>query len=194
MDIQHALATAAATRDPELHRLYRIAVARGGNITGLSTEAERELEVSRLLTLALLRLPDLVLSGYLLATIGKKRADQAVVARTARDVSAGTLRLAHRALEVHGRQVGYRTEAWTEQAVLQASEQLAQYAAHRDARQPVALDEARAATASLVHATETTSHMQLSEQLADALGHLLAIHAIAQAVEGELAGPRSAQG
>lgn len=181
MDIQHAIAAAASAREPELRRLYMVAVARGGNDTGLTAEEERELEWPRLLTLALLWLPDLVLSGHLLDTTDDELTGGALAIRTASDVSAGALRLAHRALEVHGRQVGYLTGPWIEAAVSDASDQLAQYAAHPDAGQPMAVAEAQAATVSLALATERTDPMLLAEQLADALGHLLAFYAIARA-------------
>lgn len=181
MNIQRAIALAAAARESELRHLYTVAVARGAKNTGLTTGQERNLEWPRLLTLALLRTADLTLIGYLLDMIGDQRNEAALVARTAGDVSAGALRLAHRALEVHGRQVGYQTDAWIPEAVLQAAAQLAWHTTHRDEDRAVAVDEARAATASLASAAERTDQMLLAERLADALGHLLTLHAIAKA-------------
>ena len=51
---------------------------------------------------------------------------------------------------------------------------------------PVALDEARSATLAIARATEATvsDRMLVPEQLAEALGHLLAIYAIARAAGG----------
>ena len=185
MDINRALGLAATAGQAELRRVYAAAVARGANSTGCSAEEERGYQAPRLVTLALMRVSDLALSAHLLDMIDEDEED-ALVARAASDVCAGALRLGHRALEVHGREVGYETDAWIERAVLHAGAELDWQATGEDEGLPVALDEARAATAALARASEATAsdRMLLPEQLADGLGHLLAIYAIARAAGG----------
>ena len=118
MDINRAVALAATTRQAELRRVYAEAVARGANNTGCTAEVERAYGTLRLLTLALVRLPDLALCAHLLDMVDERENDP-LVARATSDVAAGALRLANRALEVHGRDVGYQTEAWIDLALLQ---------------------------------------------------------------------------
>jgi hypothetical protein len=185
MDINRALALAATADEPELRRMYTVAVARGANNTGCSAEEERGYGTPRLVTLALIRVSDLVLSAHLLDMVDQDEADP-LVARAASDVSSGALRLAHRALELHGRNVGYDTDAWVERALLHAAAQLDWQAAGDCKGVPVALDEARAATVAIARASEATGtdRMLLPEQLAEGLGHLLAIYAIARSAGG----------
>ena len=183
MDINRALELAAGAGQPKLRQLYTAAIARGADNAGCTAEEEHAFGTRRLVTLALMRASDLALSAHLLDMIDEDEED-ALVARAARDVSAGALRLAHRALEVHGREVDYDTGAWIERALLHARAQLDWQATGQDEGLPVALDEARAATASLARASEATDRMLLPEQLADGLGHLLAIYAIARAAGG----------
>jgi hypothetical protein len=185
MDIDRALALAATAGQPELRRMYAAAVARGANNTGCTAEEECCCGTARLVTLVLVRVADLVLSAHLLDMIDEDE-ENPLVARAANDVSAGALRLAHRALEVHGRNVGYDTDAWVERALAHAGAQLEWQTEAENAGLPVALDEARSAIAAIARATETTSsdRMLLPEQLAAGLGHLLAIYAMARAAGG----------
>jgi hypothetical protein len=185
MNINRALALAATAGQAELRRLYARALVRGATNTSCTAEQERGFGPPRLVTLALIRVSDLALSAHLLDLVDEDEED-ALVARAANNVSAGALRLAHRALEVHGREVGYQTDAWIGRVLLGAGAQLDWQAAGQDEGLPVALDEARAATVSLARASETTANdrMLLPEQLADGLGHLLAIYAIAMAAGG----------
>jgi len=165
--------------------MYTAAVARGANNTRCTAEEERRYGTPRLVTLALMRVADLVLSAHLLDMIDEDEEDP-LVARAASDVCAGALRLAHRALEVHGRNVGYDTEAWVERALLHTAAQLDWQTTGDCKGLPVALDEARAATVAIARASEATAtdRMLLPEQLANGLGHLLAIYAIARAANG----------
>ena len=119
MDIKRAIALAAAAGEPELRRAYAAAIAHGAINTGCTAEEERAYGALRLLTLALLRLPDLALCAHLVHAVDEPDEDP-LVARTLGEVAAGALRLAHRALEVHGRDVGYQTSAWVDRALLQA--------------------------------------------------------------------------
>lgn len=185
MNINRALALAATAGQPELRRMYTAAVARGANNTRCTAEEERRYGTPRLVTLALMRVADLVLSAHLLDMIDEDEEDP-LVARAASDVCAGALRLAHRALEVHGRNVGYDTEAWVERALLHTAAQLDWQTTGDCKGLPVALDEARAATVAIARASEATAtdRMLLPEQLANGLGHLLAIYAIARAANG----------
>ena len=165
--------------------MYAVAVARGANNTGCTAEVERGYGTLRLLTLALVRLPDLALCAHLLDMVDE-REDDPLVARATSDVAAGALRLANRALEIHGRDVGYQTDAWIDLALLQTSARLGCQATADDDDVPVALDEARSATLALTRATAATAgdRMLVPEQLAQGLGHLMAIFAIARAAGG----------
>ena len=185
MDVNRAVALAATTGQAELRRVYAVAVARGANNTGCTAEVERAYGTLRLLTLALVRLPDLALCAHLLDMVDE-REDDPVVARATSDVATGALRLANRALEIHGRDVGYQTDAWIELVLLQTGVTLGCQATTQDADVPVALDEARSATLALTRATAATAsdRMLVPEQLAQGLGHLMAIFAIARAAGG----------
>ena len=185
MDINRALALAAAVGDVELRRMYATAVACGGSNTGCTAEEERVCGMARLVTLALIRASDLVLSAHLLDMVDEDKQDP-LVARAASDVSAGALRLAHRALEIHSRDVGYETDVWIERALLHAAAELDWRATGEDEGLPVALDEARSATMAIARASEAavSDRMLVPEQLAEALGHLLTIYALAKAAGG----------
>jgi hypothetical protein len=89
------------------------------------------------------------------------------------------MRLAHRALETHALEVGYRVDPWVERAVDGTSDELIGCA--REDGLPVALEQARLATLALTRATAATAHepMLVPGQIADALGHLLVIYLIA---------------
>ena len=185
MDVNRAVALAATTGQAELRRVYAVAVARGANNTGCTAEVERGYGTLRLLTLALVRLPDLALCAHLLDMVDE-REDDPLVARATSDVAAGALRLANRALEIHGRDVGYQTDAWIDLALLQTSATLGCQATADEDDVPVALDEARSATLALTRATAATAsdRMLVPERLALGLGHLMAIFAIARAASG----------
>jgi hypothetical protein len=66
MNIGQAVATAAAAGDVKLRCAYAAVVSRGASNTSCTAEQEREYGTLRLLTLAWLRLPDLVLYAHLL--------------------------------------------------------------------------------------------------------------------------------
>jgi hypothetical protein len=185
MDINRALALAAAVGDVELRWMYATAVACGGSNTGCTAEEERVCGMARLVTLALIRASDLVLSAHLLDMVDEDEQDP-LVARAASHVSAGALRLAHRALELHSRDLGYEVDVWIERALLHAAAELDWRATGDDEGLPVALDEARSATMAIARASEAavSDRMLVPEQLAEALGHLLAIYALAKAAGG----------
>ena len=185
MDINGAIELAAAAGEPELRRAYGAAVAHGATNTGCTTEEERAYGALRLLSLALLRLPDLALCAHVLDRVEEPDGDR-LVAQTVSEIVAGALRLAHWALEVHGRDVGYDTSAWIDGALLRARAALDRQNADEDEEAPMVLDEARTATLALTRATAATAadRMLVPEEVADGLGHLLAIYLIGRTAGG----------
>ena len=97
MSMSQAVATAAAADDAKVRRVYAAAIARGASNTLCTAEQERAYGTLRLLTLASLRLPDLVLYSHLLEGFaddpGVERVPPVVVGAV-RGVAAGALRLA----------------------------------------------------------------------------------------------------
>jgi hypothetical protein len=185
MDINRALTLAAKANQADLGRTYAAAVAQGANNTRCTPAQERDYGTLRLLTLALLRLPDLALCGYMLDIVDEPEEDPSL-ARASSEVAAGALRLAHRALEVHGRDVGYCTDAWLERMTLLAGFELSAQASSDEHEVPVALDHVRSAAVALSRAAAATANdrMQVPEQVAEGLGHLLAVYALARTAGG----------
>src|SRR5206468_8701061 len=81
--------------------------------TACRPEEERLYGTLRLMMLAILRLPDLAMIAQLMHMDDEDR----VVLRVACDVAGGALRLVHRALETHGRDVGYDIGGWIDDAL-----------------------------------------------------------------------------
>ena len=104
--------------------MYGRAVAFGVANTQCSCERERQFGVLRLLTLSTLRLPDVALYGELLHAHAAERQACCLVAQTLIGACAGSMRLAHRALEMHALEVGYRADAWVTRAIEATSDQL----------------------------------------------------------------------
>jgi len=184
MDMRRALAAAAATSEPEMRRAYRRAVTQGTNNSGCTPDRERAYGALRLLTLATLRLPDLVLYAHLAELYGDETDAGCVprlVVSAVSDVAAGALRLTHRALEVHGHSLHYAIAAWTDRALERAGSELNQPARDRECEVLVAVDQARLATIALTRATAATATdpMLVPAEAANGLGHLLAVYLIA---------------
>ena len=141
------------------------------------------------LTLAGVRLLDLALGAQALDIMNEDE-ENARVVRAVSDVAAGALRLAHLALEIHGCDVGYRADARIDRALLQADAELHAQAAADDEGLPVALKQVRSATRALANAARATStdRMLVPDQVAEGLGHLLAIYAIAKAASASSSG------
>ena len=118
MNIEQAVAEAAHASDAQLRKSYAVALAHGATNTACRPEEERLYGTLRLITLAILRLPDLAMIAQLMHIDNGDR----VVLRAGCDVTDGALRLAHRALETHGRDVGYETGAWIDRALEQESQ------------------------------------------------------------------------
>jgi hypothetical protein len=186
-DIERAVSSAAALDGDSRRVLYGRAVAHGAANTQCSAERERRYGTLRLLTLATLRVPDLAVYGELLHAHAAEGSGACVVARTLVDASSGAMRLAYRALEVHSRELGYCAQAWVDRA-LDGAGGAPQGSEEIEGSLPVALDQARLAAISLTRATASTANdpMLVPGQIADALGHLLAIYLIGVAlVAGE---------
>jgi hypothetical protein len=134
----------------------------------------------RLLTLAMVRLPDVALYGELLHCYAGERCACCLVAQTLIGASSGAMRLAHRALEMPALELGYRADAWVDGAVDGTGDQLSGSVADGESV-PVALDQARLTTLALTRATASTANepMLVPGQIADALAHLLVICLIA---------------
>jgi hypothetical protein len=160
--------------------MYGRAVAFGFANTQCSSERERQFGALRLLTLATLRLPDVALYGELLHSCAGEPRACCLVAQTLIGASSGAMRLAHRALEMHALEVGYRADLWVQRAVEGTRDELSGSVAD-DEGLPVALEQARLATLALTRATASTANdpMLVPGQIADALAHLLVIYLLA---------------
>jgi hypothetical protein len=182
MSMSRAVAIAAAVDDPGLRRAYAAGIARGASNTQCSAEEERTYGTLRLLTLATLRLPDLFLYAHIVEVLASDRDPLPPVAvRAITTPAAGALRLAHRALETHARDVGYQVEVWVDRALEHAGALLA---GEVDAEAPVLLDHARLAAIALTRATAATAddRMLVPDELSYGLAHLLAVYLIATAI------------
>jgi hypothetical protein len=122
MNMNRAVARAAAADASQLRRAYSAAVAHGSRNTQCSASEERAYGTLRLLTLATLRLPDLFPYAHVLQVFDEDpdlEQVPPVIVGAVRMIASGAL-LAHRALETHARNVGYETGAWVDRALEQA--------------------------------------------------------------------------
>ncbi len=139
------MVAAAALDARRRQMMYGRAVAFGVANTQCSSERECQFGALRLLTLATLRLPDVALYGELLhCHAAEQRACCRLVARTLIGASSGAMRLAHRALEMHALELGYRAHAWVQRAVDGAGDELSA-STETEEHLPVALEQARLA-------------------------------------------------
>lgn len=186
MNLQRAVAAAAATRGTQAGRVYQRAIADGAHNTQCTAEQERAYGTLRLLTL---RLPDLVLYAHLLHVHGDEHDGRRLpcpVVRALSDVASGALRLAHRALETHARAVHDEAAGWVEWVVRHAGRELDVVALGDGAAAPILIEQARRATIALTRATAATASdpMRAPEQIAGGLGHLLAVYLVATEAVG----------
>ncbi|HYB29427.1 MAG TPA: hypothetical protein VEF89_22640 [Solirubrobacteraceae bacterium] len=177
-----AVPRAAAADAARLRRAYAAGVAHGGASTRCRAEEERKYSPLRLLTLAALYLPDLAVYAYLLDVMGEDdEVDRVrvVLAEELGATAAGALRLAHRALETHARNVDYESAVWLERVLDHASASLWRQA---DRDVPVLLEHARGAAVALTSATAATAddRMRVPEELAHGLSDLLVVYLIAR--------------
>jgi hypothetical protein len=191
MSMREALRAATGLTAGDLRCSYRQAVARGARNTACPSEQERGYGTLRLLTLALLRLPDLALYAHLAhvceeeeGSHGEAAEDALLLRLTVCEVAAGALRLTHRALETHGRHVGYEVEACRERVLTLAREELQSPTGVLEA--PVGIQQARRATVALTRATAASASdpMLFCEELSRSLGHLLVIYVITREPSG----------
>ena len=183
MNMAEAVARAAAADEPRLCRAYAAGVAHGAASTRCTAAQERTYSPLRLLTLATLHLPDLALCAYLLDVMNvDDEVDRvrAVLVEEVAATAAGALRLTHRALETHARNVGYETGAWLERVLDHARGSLWRQADRET--MPVLLDRARGAAVALTTATAATAEdrMRVPEELAHGLSELLVVYLIAR--------------
>ena len=184
MDLNQAVAVAAAANEPELRRAYAAGVARGATNTQCTAEEERTYGTLRLLTLATLRLPDLFLYAHIVEVLATEADQERIPAVAVEAISTsvtGGLRLAHRALETHARDVGYEVDAWIDRAVEHAGALLGSQV---DADAPMLLDQTRLAAIALTRATAATAddRMLVPDEVANGLAHLLAVYLVATAL------------
>jgi hypothetical protein len=185
MAINRALTLAASASLAELGQAYATAVACGEGTRACRAEDEREVAAVRLLALALMQLPHLAVCAYTLDMVADADVD-ALATESAAAVAADVLRLAHNALEADARDVGYRTDAWLEHALVGARLELGAQAENGCEYLPVALEQARSSAVALSRAAAATAgdRMEVPEELASALAHLLAAYVLAQAAGG----------
>jgi hypothetical protein len=182
MNIGRAVAIAAAADEPGLRRAYAAGIARGASNTQCSAEEERTYGTLRLLTLATLRLPDLFLYANIVEVLAGDRDHLPSVALHAITTpTAGALRLGHRALETHARDVGYEVDVWVDRALERAGALLS---SEVDGEAPLLLDHARLAAIALTRATAATAddRMVVPEELSCGLAHLLSVYLVATAI------------
>ena len=131
--------------------------------------------------LATLRLPDLYLCGYLLEALDDDVSVEpipAVVTSRFGEIAAGTLRLAHRALQTHAHALGHEPGVWVERALECARAQLS-VGLGREERPLV--DRVRRCAIALTRAIAATAAdaMLVPGELADGLACPLALYLIA---------------
>ena len=178
MNIEQAIDEAAHDSDARLRKSYEVALAHGATNTACRPDEERLDGALRLITLAILRLPDLAMIAQLMHTDD----EDGVVIRVACDVAGGALRLAHRALETHGRDVGYGIGAWIDDALSTAAIELVRE--HHEV--PTLIHEVRQATLALTQAAAGVpeDRMLVPDRLAKSLRHLLVVYVIAERLDG----------
>ena len=166
-----------------LERIYNEAVCAGGALSGRPADEERLHSALELLAQITTHTPYLALVVVELAGAGDAAAQ--CLAREARRHTALAIRLAHRALEVHARDVGYELGAWRRRAVLEASATLAAGSVEdRGDELGIAaarLGDASAALAAAIAAVPT-DRMAVPDHLASAVGAWLACYAQAERV------------
>jgi hypothetical protein len=181
MSVNRAVAIAAAAGPTELQSSYERAVSHGAANTLCTPEEERAHGTLRLLTLAMLRLPDLYLYTHLLKALDEDATVEpvpSIVTSQLSEMAAGALRLAHRALETHAHELGYQPGAWVTRALERARARLC---GDLERRELPLVDQARRGAIALARAIAATAGdgMLVPGELADGLARLLALYLIA---------------
>ena len=184
MNMAEAVARAAAADRAWLRRAYAAGVAHGAASTGCTAEEERTYSPLRLLTLAALYLPDLAVYAYLLDVMDEDDEVDRVRAALAEELgatSAGALRLAHRALETHARNVGYETGCGLSGCSIMR--------VRRCGARPMrrhwccsSMRGARRSRSTTATAATADDRMQVPEELAHGLSHLLVVYLIVRTI------------
>jgi hypothetical protein len=166
-----------------LERIYDEAVCVGGSLSTCRADEERLHSAIELLAHITTHTP--YLTFLVLELADARCAGAACLAWEARRHAALVIRLAHRALEVHARDVGYEFDAWRERAVLEADAALtAAWVEEGD-------DELGFGTAAVVDATTALAAaivavpcdcMAVPDHLASALAGWLLCYAQAESV------------
>jgi hypothetical protein len=177
VNIEKAINQTAHASDARLRKSYEVALAHGATNTACGADEERLYGTLRLMTLAILRLPDLAMIAQLVHVDDEDR----LLIRVASDVASGALRLSHRALETHGRDVGYAIGAWIDAALSTAAIELVR----EHDEEPILIDEVRQATLALTQAAAAVleDRLLVPDRLAKSLSHLLVIYAITERLE-----------
>jgi hypothetical protein len=161
-----------------LQRIYDEAVCTGGTLSARPAQDERLHSPLELLAAITSHTPYLALIVVELAGAGDAAPD--CLARETRRHTALVIRLAHRALEVHARDVGYELDAWRRRAVLEASVALtvadAEDRGDELGAAAAGLADAAAALAAAITAV-STDRMAVPDHLASALSRWLACYA-----------------
>lgn len=169
----------------EIANVHRAAVSHGAHDTGATRQVEQQATPTQLLSLALKRLPDLALSTFVVQALGCHEPDRQLphIASQMRVQAAGAIRLCQRALEVHGRNVGYELETWSAHTLETASGLLQHIHQHAGEDQLTALGQLREATGAIARATAACENdrMAVPEHLSEAGGRLLLLFMLASA-------------
>ncbi len=123
----------------ELTGVHRYAVFYGDDDIMAPAEAEAQVSPVRLLSLAVQRLPEVSFCTYVVQShmaLGQGRSDPLLgeIITQMMVHAAGTIRLCQRALEVHGRNVGYELGEWSK-SILETTSALL-HLAHRPVASP----------------------------------------------------------
>jgi hypothetical protein len=181
--LHHAIVLAAAADADEVHYAYGEAVAEGAMSTLGCPSCERAHGTLRLLTLALLRLPELAVQAHLIDV--NDAAPEGIldlILERSCATSAGALRLAHHALEAHADALGYDAGAW-----IQHAHERAQVALHElepdliEGETAVAQTLVRRVAVALTRAAAATEGdgLAVADEIATGLAHLLTLFLVA---------------
>jgi hypothetical protein len=172
----------------ELTSIHRCAVSYGANDTMALAEIEAQASPIELLSLAVERLPDVSFYAYVVQShmaLGDGRRDKLLGEIIVQMMvqAAGTIRLCQRALEVHGRNVGYELGEWSRNILETTSALL--HMIHRPAIVADApltpIGEVRMATREISRAIAAceSDRMAVPEHLSEAIGRLLVLFMLA---------------
>lgn len=181
--LHRAIVLAAAADSDEIGYAYGEAIAEGGMSALGCPGCERAHGTLRLLTLALVRLPQLAVQAHLIdMTESAPDGILDVVLEGMCATSAGALRLAHHALQAHADELGYDAALWIGHA-----HERCRVALHEleptliEGETAVAQALARRAAVALTRATAATEgdSLAVADEIAAGLAHLLTLYLVA---------------